>query len=135
MGANYSKNLFKQLTEQTNQIEKLEKENRTLRKENNDLRSENRHLREKIDLLETNMSQKIAIAVSETVEKAISQGYSLKAAMKRKRRAKCGRCRKKNMNIRRKSVSSRWRSTFSKKISTSVRSRMGNSVWFQKVKN
>jgi len=70
MGGDYGKGLYKQLIEQINLNEKLQKENEALRAENNELRKENKRLREKISEIEANMAEQIAIAVTEAVRQA-----------------------------------------------------------------
>ena len=62
--------MFRQIEEQAEKIDKLERERRELRAENRKLRAENRILRERIENLERTFEERIAKAVSQAVAEA-----------------------------------------------------------------
>lgn len=64
----YSKGLFKQLTEQTEKAERLEAQNKELKAENTGLKAKVENLEAKVDNLTANLEALVATAVSKAVE-------------------------------------------------------------------
>jgi hypothetical protein len=66
--SDYRKDMYKQLTEQTEKADRLEGENRQLRAENGRLRAEVKRLNERIDTMTASLDARIEAAVAKAVE-------------------------------------------------------------------
>ena len=71
MRRNYERDIYKQLTEEIDRSEKLQKENRQLREENRELRKEVKKLNAKISDIEGTMEEKLSNYVETAVKQAV----------------------------------------------------------------